>query len=765
MHWPRAIHLPAALLVSLVTIVLLALAAAPAPVRAGARTWSKLDLDGIRVNALAVDPTNPRILFAGTNGNGIFRSTDGGNSWSAVNAGLGNPIVNALSIDPTAPTTVLAGTGRGPLVGEPTAGVYRTTNRGDSWAAALTNATSSALARAPRDPRILYSAGAGVFRSTDGGASWTRLVPPPTSAIRDISITGIAVSPIDANLVIAVGNTEGGTGRIFRSADGGMSWTFVQGGLPPVFDVAFSPSGLTILVAVQTGILRSTDGGFTFQRVSEELGTIEVRRVLFNPLNPDQAFAATDRGVFQGLNNAANWSQLDTTLGSLSVRALAIDQASPQTLYAGTDNGVWAFTFAQPVPPPTPTVSWFFAEGSTQPPFDTWFLVQNPTGRPATVTFTFQIQGGGSTSRTFTVGPTSRFSLFVNQILPNQAFSTRIDSTEPVRAERAMFVSFDGDAVAGIPAPRQTWLFAEGSTQPPFHTWLLLQNPNSAPATATITYFLLGGGPPRRQTIGLPPLSRTSIFVNQVLPNQAFSSRVDSDQPIVVERAQYRFPGNAATADAGLNQPATSFFFPVARTGLAFGLFRVPFDAFLLLANPNLTPATVTVTLFRANGQVVSMPRVLAPTSRQNIFLNAIIPNGIFGIRVEANQPILAERSLFFGPEPRGAMAIFGSTELATEWFLAEGSTQPPFTEVISILNPNSATMAVHIDFELPGGQVIGRDFQIGPTRPLEINVNAQVPGTPVSAHITTSLPSVVERQMFLQKLGALGGTDALAVR
>ncbi len=753
----------------LLAAVVLVAAMSPAPALAGAGAWSKLNLDGLRVNALAVDPTTPSTIFAGTFGNGIFRSTNGGASWQAINSGLGNLIVNSLSIDPTNTAIVLAGTGRGPLVGEPTAGVYRTTNRGDTWTGVLTNASSSELDRVPQNSQIVYSAGAGpVHRSTNGGITWTRLVPPANDPIRNNSLTGIAVSPLDSNLVIAGGNTEGGTGQVFRSTNGGASWTMVQDGLPPVFDVTFSPrvgNSATVLVATQTGVLRSTDGGLTFQRSTEELGNIEVRRIIFNPLSPTIAYAATNRGVFQGANSGNDWTPIDTTLGNLSVRSLAIDTASPQTLYAGTDDGVWAFTFSAPPPPFTPVSTFFFAEGSTQPPFDTWFLVQNPGGAAANVRFTFQFQGGGTTTRSFVVGPTSRFSLFTNLIIPNSAFSTRIDADQPVRAERAMFVSFDGDDVTGITAPNRTWLFAEGSTQSPFHTWFLLQNPNNVAATATITYFLLGGGPPRLQTLALPPQSRTSVFVNQILPNAAFSSRVDSDQPIVVERALYRFPGNAATAEAGVNAAATGFFFANARTGTNLPQFPVPFDSFLLLENPNPTPATATITLFLSNGSQISFAQGLAANSRQSVFLNQVVPNASFGIRVQASQPILAERSMFFGREPRGAMNTLGSSDLATQWFLAEGSTQFPFTEFIYILNPNAATMTARIDFQLPGGQVVTRNFNVDPTRALTVDVNDVVPNSPVSATVTTSLPSVVERQMFFTKLGALGGHDSLAVR
>ena len=155
---------------------------------------------------------------------------------------------------------------------------------------------------------------------------------------------------------------------------------------------------------------------------------------------------------------------------------------------------MWAYTFARsptatpatPTPAgPTPTppgTRWFFAEGSTQQPFQTWFLVQNPTGSAASVRFTFQLEGGSTQVRDVTVAGNSRYSLFANQLIPNAAFSTRVESSGQIFVERSMFVGFDGSAITGIASPSRSWLFAEGATVDPFHTWVLVQNPNPVPA-------------------------------------------------------------------------------------------------------------------------------------------------------------------------------------------------------------------------------------------------------------------------------------------
>lgn len=408
------------------------------------------------------------------------------------------------------------------------------------------------------------------------------------------------------------------------------------------------------------------------------------------------------------------------------------------------------------VPTTTPAVStWFFAEGSTQPPFDTWFLVENPGSQVASVTFTFFLQPSGTVVQTYVVGPTSRFSLYANQAIPNVAFSTRIDSNVPVFAERAMYVGYDGDVVTGIPAANTTWLFAEGATVQPFHTWLLLQNPNNTATAATITY-LLDNGQTVSQNLILPANSRTSVFVNQVLPNAAFSSQVHSDLPIIAERAMYRFPGNAAMVNSGVNAPSLNWFFAEGRTSFQ----GTGADTFLLLQNPNATQATATITLYGTDGRVFNFSVGILPTSRLTVYLNPVF-SGSFGIKVTADIPIIAERSVFFGNEPRGAYSAQGATALATAWHLAEGQTLAPFDEIITILNPQGTTMSVHINFLLENGQVIGRDFTVGANSKLEIQVDNFLAGAN-SASITTSLPSVVERTMFIFKQGRIGAHDTI---
>lgn len=357
------------------------------------------------------------------------------------------------------------------------------------------------------------------------------------------------------------------------------------------------------------------------------------------------------------------------------------------------------------------------------------------------------------------VPPTSRVSVFADQVLPNQAFSTRIDSDRQIFAERAMFVSFDGHSVTGLSSPSRTWLFAEGSTQQPFHTWILLANQNDVPVPTTITYALETGQTVVQSLGALPPQSRTSIFVNQVLANAAFSFRVDSEVPIIAERAMYRFPGNSATGVVGVPAPSPTWFFSEGRTSLR----GTPADTFLLLLNPNANPVTATVRLFRTDGTVQTFTRLLPATSRSTIHLNLLFA-GEFGISVEADGDIIAERSVFFGGEPKGAYATQGATQLGTVWLLPEGSTAPPFDEIVSVLNPRGSVMNVTAEFQLETGQVIVRNFTVGPNRKFDILVDNIIASAAVSTRITASEPTVVERTMLINKTN-LGAHNTIGIR
>jgi hypothetical protein len=164
---------PAAILMALFTSGL---------AHAGDSRWIRLGPElgyGEAIGALAIDPTSPQILYAGTLDSQVLKSTNGGGSWIYINTGLtysssSKPAIHVLAVDPMAPQTLYAGTGFG-------GGVFKSTNGGGNWSAVNTGLTWSeiqALVIDRKNPQTLYAGawrGAGVFKSTNGGNTWSAI--------------------------------------------------------------------------------------------------------------------------------------------------------------------------------------------------------------------------------------------------------------------------------------------------------------------------------------------------------------------------------------------------------------------------------------------------------------------------------------------------------------------------------------------------------------------------------------------------------------
>ena len=175
--------------------------------------------------ALAIDPTNPATVYAGT-GRGIFKSTDGGANWAAT--GLTDN-VNALALDPKTPTTLYAGSKRA---------LFKSTDGGRSWTAIKTVGNDvSVLAIDPNNPETIYAGIAAdsyglipdssIFKSTDGGRSWTAIDNGLTDSPDSESISALALDPKTPTTLYA---GTSGCG-VFKSTDGGANWTAISTGL------------------------------------------------------------------------------------------------------------------------------------------------------------------------------------------------------------------------------------------------------------------------------------------------------------------------------------------------------------------------------------------------------------------------------------------------------------------------------------------------------------------------------------------------------
>lgn len=206
-----------------------------------------------------------------------------------------------------------------------------------------------------------------------------------------------------------------------------------------------------------------------------------------------------------------------------------------------------------PAPPPPPVSTWYLAEGFTGAGFGTFILIQNPNETTANVTLTYMLQGTDGPIepivRSVEVLPNSRYTVVAHddgQVGVNQAFSTRLDADQPIFVERAMYWpngegSTGGHVTIGVTSSQNTWYLAEGYTDAGFETFILIQNPNGIDANVTLTYMLQEGDPVETDVV-VPANSRYTVLAHaddQVGTGKAFSTRLVSDQPIIVERAMY----------------------------------------------------------------------------------------------------------------------------------------------------------------------------------------------------------------------------------
>ena len=293
----------------------------------------------LEVNALVVNPATPATLYAGTDGDGIFKSTDGGVTWRARSTGLTNPRVTTLVIDPSTPATLYAGTEPAQAPTED-GGVFKSVDGGVTWSQRSTGLPSSGVRISvlkidPATPSTLYAVtnGDGIFKSTDGGATW--------------SVTGLPRNGVGHTLALALSTPPtlyGATddeGKITKSTDGGVTWNALP--LPPsstVFSLAIDPATSTTLYAGSNGqsflLSKSTDGGVTWGPRTTGLEAGSVPILAIDPASSTTVYAVSDRGnIFKTTDGGVIWRKRSTGLRSSKVWSLAIDPVTPTTLYAG----------------------------------------------------------------------------------------------------------------------------------------------------------------------------------------------------------------------------------------------------------------------------------------------------------------------------------------------------------------------------------------------------------------------------------------------
>ena len=402
--------------------------------------------------------------------------------------------------------------------------------------------------------------------------------------------------------------------------------------------------------------------------------------------------------------------------------------------------------------------TWYFAEGNSQAPFETSFLIQNLSDQPAKAKLQLMAKDGSVKRHEVTLKEQGSARVSASELMPNAEFSARIEGTRPIAVERLTQFGKDGHAVTGVADPRQVWYLADVSTQPPFDSWLLLQNPGSAPAGVQLQLFGSGGGR-RSLELEMPPTSRRSVWLNEYFPDASFALRVSADQPIVAERSVYLSQGGGHSALAA-GEPAESWY-------LAGGSTRPGYDTWLAILNPGRRDASVKLTYLLEGDKPVEQSVTVEAGSRRTVRANDLVGGAHFGLQAEASQPIVVERAIFFGGSADGqgtsASAELAAPKLSKTWSLPNASTSGGVSSYILIANPNDEEAEVKLEFTEPDGKSFTRQYEVDAERRLTIDVAAERPDATLSVRVRADRPVVVEAASFFQD-GAAGGKSVLGV-
>jgi len=292
------------------------------------------------VGSIAIDPLNPETVWVGAGeskarndvsfGNGVYKSTDGGNHWKHM--GLDNTYqIARVVIDPHEPDHVMVAAMGSPWAESPDRGVYRTNDGGKTWQKVLYTGPGvgvSDLAMDPQNPQVLYagtyrfrrtpwnySDGGpedAIYKSTDQGATWTRLSGHglPKDPVGRI---GLAVAPSSPNTVYAVmGSNEG---VVWRSDDAGEHWNLVSkdqeaDARPFYFSrIAVDPRTAEHLFALSNDLMESVDGGKTWKAIAKQTH-VDIHAMWIDPEGSGRIIEGNDGGVILSRDNGKHWAFL-----------------------------------------------------------------------------------------------------------------------------------------------------------------------------------------------------------------------------------------------------------------------------------------------------------------------------------------------------------------------------------------------------------------------------------------------------------------------
>jgi photosystem II stability/assembly factor-like uncharacterized protein len=320
------------------------------------------------IGAVTIDPRNSKIVWVGTGeswvrnsvsiGDGIYKSTDGGENWTNVGLRDSEHIAKIL-VDPGDSDTVYACATGHLWDDNAERGVYKTSDGGKTWRKVLGGANLSTgcgmLAMAAAEPKTIYASlwdfrrqawtfrsggdGSGLYKSTDGGEHWTEFTPANAKGFPEKPYGRIAVQVAPSKPQVVYAAVESKSSALFRSNDGGGSWERLDASQFMVWrpfyfaNLIVDPKDENRVFKVDAMLLESSDGGKSFSMVSGSAHG-DFHDVWIDPANPNLIVAGDDGGLWRSQDGGTRWEHLNN-LPVSQFYHVSVDMAEPYRVYGG----------------------------------------------------------------------------------------------------------------------------------------------------------------------------------------------------------------------------------------------------------------------------------------------------------------------------------------------------------------------------------------------------------------------------------------------
>ena len=335
------------------------------------RTWKPIfdEQPSGSIGAIAIAPSNPNIIYVGSGeglqrpdlstGDGIYKSTDAGKTWTHLGLRDGQQIPQMV-VDPRDPNKLYVAVMGHPYGPNAERGLFKSIDGGTTFQKILykdENTGAIDVVMDPANPDVIYCAlwesrqgpwengqfsgpGSGLFKSTDGGATWRPIMDGlPTFAQDGLGRIGITVAPSMPSRMFATVNSTRGDG-LFRSDDAGEHWhrattdTRVATRESDFAEVKVDPKNPDIVYTASVVTWKSTDGGRTFSAFRGAPGGDDYHRIWINPKDPNTMIIASDQGAIVTVNGGVTWSSW-LNQPTAAFYHVAADNAFPYRLCSG----------------------------------------------------------------------------------------------------------------------------------------------------------------------------------------------------------------------------------------------------------------------------------------------------------------------------------------------------------------------------------------------------------------------------------------------